>query len=67
MPGRRIFQTEGSTGAQYLRQRFAFERPALLEQCLSWRVGGDKVQDMLELGGVRAGNTEACKFSQSSP
>lgn len=31
---------------QYLRQRFAFERPVLLEQCLSWRAGGDKFQDM---------------------
>lgn len=39
---------EASAVMQYLRQRFAFERPVLLEECLSWRAGGYKVQDMSE-------------------
>lgn len=43
---------EASAVVQYLRQRFAFERPVLLEECLSWRAGGYKVQDMSEWGKV---------------
>ena len=57
-----MFWMEASAGVQYLGQRFAFERPVLLEQCLSWRAGRYKVQDMSEWGkvwwGTRGGNKE---------
>lgn len=45
-----MFWTESPAHEQYLRQMFVFKSPLLLEQCLSWRAGGDKAQDMLEQG-----------------